>query len=83
MAYRLYYGQVLAGMVIDPFYSDETWYGEFGQTASPEPGLAETLCEFIAFCKRWHVRLDANEKPDASEFDQQFPATQNNREDGG
>ena len=70
MVLQLYFGQVLVGTVMDPFYSDETWGGSFNQAVSSETGQRERLYKFIAFCKGWHVRLDASENPDASEFAQ-------------
>src|SRR3954467_6355284 len=69
----LYYGTHLVGLVREPFYSDDTWYGLFERTASPsqDPTLRRVF-SFVDFCEQWHERLEQDQAnpPDASEFDQ-------------
>src|SRR5262245_59276872 len=71
MKLQLYYDNLLVGGVGAPLLHQGTWFGDFHQVIAPQNGpLAQRICDFIAFCRGWHTRLDIGANCEASEFDQ-------------
>jgi hypothetical protein len=68
---QLWYGDVLVADMLGAKPHQGTWFALYRQLVAPDQGEVERrLCEFIAFCERWHQRLGRGEAPDAREFDQ-------------
>ncbi len=68
---QLWFGDVLVAELRDVFPHQGTWFALYHQVVAPENGpAARRLCEFIAFCEKWHERVRLGETPNASEFDQ-------------
>jgi hypothetical protein len=71
MKLQLYYDTLLVGDITAPLLHQDIWIGQFHQVAAAQDGpLARRLCDFIAFCQEWHIRLQAGATCDASEFEQ-------------
>jgi hypothetical protein len=71
MKLQLYYDSLLIGDIAVPLLDQETWFGDFHQVVALQDGpLAQRICDFIVFCREWHVRLHAGVTCEASEFDQ-------------
>ena len=69
----LRYGTIVVGQIRNALCDQRTWFGDFEQLLDPaESPLARRLIAYIAFCREWHERLDADPQggPDAAEFDQ-------------
>jgi hypothetical protein len=70
--WTLWYDRILIGHVVDPFYSDYTWWGTLVRTAQPHDGeLVCRLLSFIDFCDDWNERTRKNpaNPPSTAEFD--------------
>src|SRR5215472_16073473 len=71
MKLQLYYDNLLVGSIAAPLLHQGTWSGAFHQVVAAQDGpLAQRICDFIAFCRAWHVRLRAQATCEAAEFEQ-------------
>ncbi len=71
MKLQLYYDGLLVGDIAAPLLHQGTWFGDFHQLVAAQDGqLAHRICDFIDFCREWHVRLKVGATCEASEFDQ-------------
>jgi hypothetical protein len=71
MKLQLYYDNLLVGEIAAPLLHQGTWSGDFLRVVAAQDGpLARRICDFITFCREWHVRLHAGTGCEASEFDQ-------------
>lgn len=67
---QLWFGEVLVADLRHVFPHQGTWFAEYGLVVAPEQGwLQARLCEYIAFCEKWHEQLVREENPDARAFD--------------
>jgi hypothetical protein len=69
----LWYAGLLVARVVNPIYSDATWYGTFQSLVAPnDRGLSRKIATYIEFCVDWNerTRSDPSHAPDASEFEQ-------------
>jgi hypothetical protein len=69
---KLRYGEIILGDILDAYcgeFATQTWFGEFFPCLTGGSTPERQLRDLIAFCKEWHVRLDAGEDVDAAEFD--------------
>jgi hypothetical protein len=65
---ELRYGPHLVGVIEGAVWSDDTGYGVFCPTRSPDPATRRVR-EYIAFSEDWHERLRVDRPHDAREFD--------------
>jgi hypothetical protein len=75
---RLLFGRLRVGEISNPFFSDQTWYGDF--LPAPSIGtdaVGQRILAYKTFCEGWNERVHANpdSPPDASEFDEYLDLT--------
>src|SRR5258708_31145717 len=68
---QLWYGRILVADLLNVIVHQGTWFGLYRLLITRKQGKQETrLCDFVAFCEKWHQRLKKGKDPDAAEFDQ-------------
>jgi len=67
---QLWYGTILVADLRNVIVHQGTWFGLYEQRVTREQGKPETrICDYIAFCEKWHKRLKQGKNPDAAQFD--------------
>ena len=69
--FRLYYRDVLVGVIKNPFYSDDTWFGTFELgTEGRYAELERRVTDYIHFVEDWNERVRRDDPADPGEFEQ-------------
>lgn len=69
-AAELLFRDVLVARLVEPFWSDGTFYAKPRVVIAPTNGpWAQRLLDYVAFSVEWNRRVEQGEAADSSEFD--------------
>jgi len=70
LSLQLWYGNIFIAELLDAIVHQGTWFANYRQVVTREQGKQATrLCDYIAFCEKWHKRLKQGKNPGAKQFD--------------
>ncbi len=72
--FDLLFDSYAIGVISEAFCGEEavnTWFGKFrsSERINGNNTGQQEIHEFIAFCQKWHQRIDNGNEPEAAEFD--------------